>query len=109
MIIKFNYATPGRLGAEAKLYTKTDYKNREEAQLMEQIVKAFGGADNFENLDACITRLRVTVKNESLVADDATFKKLGAKGIFRSGKGIQVVYGTQADMYKNKIREMYNL
>ena len=109
MIIKFNYATPGRLGAEAKLYTKTDYKNREEAQLIEQIVTAFGGAGNFENLDACITRLRVTVKDETLVADDAVFKKLGAKGIFRSGKGIQVVYGTQADMYKNKIREMYNL
>ena len=77
--------------------------------LIEQIVKAFGGVENFENLDACITRLRVTVKDESLVADDARFKELGAKGVFRSGRGIQVVYGTQADMYKNRIREMYKI
>ena len=115
LILKFNYATPGRLGAEAKLYTKADYKTREEGNAgggdkqIEAIVEAFGGVDNFENLDACITRLRITVKDESLVADDARFKELGAKGVFRSGKGIQVIYGTQAETYKNKIREKSNI
>ena len=115
LILKFNYATPGRLGAEAKLYTKADYKTREEGNAgggdkqIEAIVEAFGGVDNFENLDACITRLRITVKDESLVADDARFKELGAKGVFRSGKGIQVIYGTQAETYKNKIREKYKI
>lgn len=115
LILKFNYATPGRLGAEAKLYTKADYKTREEGNAgggerqIEAIVEAFGGVDNFENLDACITRLRITVRDESLVADDARFKELGAKGVFRSGKGIQVIYGTQAETYKNKIREKYKI
>lgn len=115
LILKFNYATPGRLGAEAKLYTKADYKTREEGNAgggerqIEAIVEAFGGVDNFENLDACITRLRITVRDESLVANDARFKELGAKGVFRSGKGIQVIYGTQAETYKNKIREKYKI
>ena len=66
-------------------------------------------AENIENIDACITRLRVTVKDASIVADDARWKELQAKGVIRSGKGIQVVYGTQAETYKNQIREKYRI
>ena len=70
---------------------------------------SLGGIDNIENIDACITRLRVTVKDPSIVSDDTRWKELQAKGVIRSGKGIQVVYGTQAEIYKNKIRSKYKI
>ena len=110
MIIKFNYATPGREGAENKLYTKKDYQSKVgEDKLITGIVEALGGVKNLKNIDACITRLRVTVKDETLVANDEKWKELSAKGVIRSGKGIQVIYGTQAEIYKNKIREKYEI
>ena len=43
------------------------------------------------------------------MANDEKWKELNAKGVIRSGKGIQVIYGTQAEMYKNKIREKYKI
>ncbi|ACZ09288.1 EIICBA-Glc [Sebaldella termitidis] len=110
MIIKFNYATPGREGAENKLYTKKDYQEKAgEDKLLTDIVESLGGIDNIQNIDACITRLRVSVKDETKVSDDNRWKELNAKGVIRSGKGIQVIYGTQAEIYKNKIRKKYNI
>ncbi|MBP6282033.1 MAG: PTS transporter subunit EIIB, partial [Leptotrichiaceae bacterium] len=110
MITKFNYITPGREGSENKLYTKKDYQEKtSEEKFLHEIVKALGGIDNIKNIDACITRLRVTVKDETIVLDDEKWKELNAKGVIRSGKGIQIIYGTQAEIYKNKIRSMYNI
>lgn len=112
LIIKFNIATPGREGAEAKLYTRKDYnenKMENNEELIDNIVASLGGIENIENIDACITRLRVTVKNKSIVADDIKWKELEAKGVIRSGNGIQIVYGTQAEIYKNKIRNKYKI
>lgn len=116
LILKFNIPTPGRGDSENKLYTRKDYnesKNKGEAgqgqELIDDIVTALGGVDNIENIDACITRLRVTVKDSSKVSDDARWKELQAKGVLRSGNGVQVVYGTQAEIYKNKIREKYRV
>ena len=116
LILKFNIPTPGRGDSENKLYTRKDYnesKNKGEAgqgqELIDDIVTALGGADNIDNIDACITRLRVTVKDASKVSDDARWKELQAKGVLRSGNGVQVVYGTQAEIYKNKIREKYKV
>lgn len=116
LILKFNIPTPGRGDSENKLYTRKDYnesKNKgEEGQgqeLIDDIVTALGGVDNIDNIDACITRLRVTVKDASKVSDDARWKELQAKGVLRSGNGVQVVYGTQAEIYKNKIREKYRV
>lgn len=106
LIQKFNFATPGRLGAENKLYTKKDLQGGKNA-LIDEIVVALGGADNIETIDACITRLRVTVKDQSLVASDDEWKALDAKGVIRGGKGIQIIYGTQAETYKNQIRVAY--
>ncbi|WP_156285863.1 PTS transporter subunit EIIC [Oceanivirga salmonicida] len=108
MIIKFNYSTPGREGSQNKLYTRKDYNKTKE--MIDDIVVALGGIENIENIDACITRLRVTVKDFSKVSDDDTWKnKLEAKGVIRSGSGIQIIYGTQAEIYKNKIREKYKI
>lgn len=60
MIRKFNYSTPGRNDAESKLYTRKDY-NGKETELIDDIVANLGGKDNIASIDACITRLRITV------------------------------------------------
>lgn len=110
LIIKYNYMTPGREGAEVKLYTKKDFKEKEDGKgLIENIVEALGGVDNLEGIDACITRLRITVKDEKKVAANERWTELGAKGVIRSGKGVQIIYGTQAETYKNQIKSQYNI
>ncbi len=110
LIVKFNFATPGREGGENKLYTRKDFNSKNDNdELLDNIVKALGGVENIENLDACITRLRVTVKDPSKVADDKRWKELDAKGVIRSGNGVQAIYGTQADVYKSKIKDKYNI
>ena len=109
LIVKFNFATPGREGGENKLYTRKDFNSKNDDELLDNIVKALGGVENIENLDACITRLRVTVKDPSKVADDKRWKELDAKGVIRSGNGVQAIYGTQADVYKSKIKDKYNI
>ena len=109
LIVKFNFATPGREGGENKLYTRKDFNSKNDDELLDNIVKALGGVENIEYLDACITRLRVTVKDPSKVADDKRWKELDAKGVIRSGNGVQAIYGTQADVYKSKIKDKYNI
>lgn len=115
LILKFNIPTPGRGESENRLYTRKDYNeskevlSKEKEELIDEIVTSLGGIENIENIDACITRLRVTVKEASKVAEDTRWKELQAKGVIRSGKGIQVIYGTQAEIYKNKIREKYKI
>ena len=110
IILKFNIPTPGRGDSENKLYTRKEYNaSKEEKEFIDDIVLGLGGIENIENIDACITRLRVTVKDPTIVSSDAKWKELDAKGIIRSGKGIQIVYGTQAETYKNKIREKYKI
>lgn len=104
LIIKLDLPTPGRKNSENTLYTKKSTN-----EFIESIVDALGGEKNITNIDACITRLRVTVDNPSLVADDETWKTLKAKGVIRSGQGVQIIYGTQAEIYKNMIREHYNI
>ena len=111
MIRVFNYSTPGRNEAENKLYTRKDYNKGKAGSegLIDSIVEHLGGKENIEVLDACITRLRVTVKDSQLVSEDSVWKELDAKGVIRSGNGIQVIYGTQAETYKNEIISKYGL
>ncbi|WP_300369094.1 PTS transporter subunit EIIC [Brachyspira sp.] len=121
LIIKFNFATPGRAGSDAKLYRRTDYNEKNEKKLsnskenlnddtiIDLIVEALGGIENIENIDACITRLRVTVKDPSKVANDDVWTSLNSKKVLRAGTGIQAIYGTQAEVYKNKIIQKYNI
>lgn len=114
LIIKFNFITPGRAGGEAKLYRRADYNEREKSnidddKIIDSIVEALGGVDNIENIDSCITRLRVTVKDPNKVADDKVWNSLNSKKVLRIGNGIQAIYGTQAEVYKNKIIQKYNI
>lgn len=108
MIRKFNYSTPGRNDSDNKLYTRKDY-NGKDSSLIDDIVTNLGGVENISTLDACITRLRVRVIDSALVTDDDVWASLNAKGVIRSGDGIQIIYGTQAETYKNQIIEKYNL
>ncbi|WP_064605678.1 PTS transporter subunit EIIC [Streptobacillus moniliformis] len=110
LIIKFNFSTPGREGVENKLYTRADYnESKEDNFMIDEIVNNLGGIENIEHIDACITRLRVTVKDPKKVSDDEKWISLKAKGVIRSGNGVQLIYGTQADIYKNKIRNKYKI
>ncbi len=101
MIGKFNYATPGReIAGESEHMVN---KSNEEA---ETIINLLGGRDNIDLVDACMTRLRVTVKNPDLVADIDKWKSAGALGLIKKGNGIQAVYGPKADVLKSDINDI---
>ena len=70
-----------------------------EHYMAEQLVLAFGGKANIASLDACITRLRVGVKDVAKV-DQAKLKQLGAAGVVVAGSGIQAIFGTKSDNLK---------
>jgi PTS system N-acetylglucosamine-specific IIC component len=72
----------------------------------EKVLYALGGPANIVGLDACITRLRLVVKDEKAV-NDTELKGLGAAGIIRLGKGaVQVIFGTQSERLKDEINKM---
>lgn len=108
MIGKFSYATPGRLGN----YTSGEETAPDNAvsqtanEQTEQIISLLGGRENIELVDACMTRLRVTVKNPELVAELSEWKKQGALGLVKSGNGVQAVYGAKADIIKSDINDV---
>ncbi|CAA6815073.1 MAG: PTS system, N-acetylglucosamine-specific IIA component (EC / PTS system, N-acetylglucosamine-specific IIB component (EC / PTS system, N-acetylglucosamine-specific IIC component (EC [uncultured Sulfurovum sp.] len=71
-------------------------------------ITALGGKDNIVNTDACITRLRMSVKDSTILKDEA-FTTLGAKGVIRPNETtIQVVLGTKAEGIAEKIKEYIN-
>lgn len=72
--------------------------------MAEKLVAAFGGKANIETLDACITRLRLAVKDASKVSDDA-LKQLGASGVMRIGNNVQAVFGTASENLKTDMEE----
>lgn len=106
LILKFNLKTPGRgEDSDNKLYTKKDTLLKD--MNVEDVIAALGGRDNLVDVDACITRLRVTVKDINLVADDSVWKgDLKARGVFKKGTGVQVVYGALAEILKNEINKV---
>ena len=116
MIGKFNYATPGRNGnyqtddddsgdsAENK-DGKSSSKEGSNSQ-PERIIALLGGRDNIVLVDACMTRLRVTVKDIEKVADVDAWKKEGAMGLVKKDNGIQAVYGPKADVLKSDINDI---
>jgi glucose-specific phosphotransferase system IIBC component len=71
----------------------------------EQIVAAFGGFDNMTSIEACITRLRISVADKSKV-DKAKLKSLGAAGVLEVGDNMQAIFGTQAEMLKDDILDL---
>ena len=115
MIGKLKLATPGRLGnytddnadesaADAKTEKKAD-KKADNGQA-ERIIALLGGRENIVLVDACMTRLRVTVKDPAKVADLAAWKAEGALSLLVKGDGIQAVYGPKADVLKSDINDI---
>ncbi|SDR47588.1 PTS glucose transporter subunit IIBC [Pseudovibrio sp. Tun.PSC04-5.I4] len=96
LITTFNLKTPGR---EATIETSAVLTSSDEDAMSIALIKAFGGADNITNLDACITRLRVSTADLSKV-DDKALKALGARGVVRVGNGVQAIFGTASENLK---------
>src|SRR6478735_2178532 len=71
----------------------------------EQLIAAFGGRENLVNVDACITRLRMEVADKAAV-DKARLKALGAAGVIEVGNNVQAIFGTQAEVLKNDIKDV---
>ncbi|WP_410512177.1 glucose-specific PTS transporter subunit IIBC [Paenibacillus sp. BR2-3] len=109
VIRKFNLRTPGREDP-----TDDDEQNTNVADvstsgndLPSNILSALGGKENIAHLDACITRLRVEVKDKAGV-DKNRLKKLGASGVLEVGNNVQAIFGTRSDTIKSQIQDVMN-
>lgn len=111
MIQKFNYATPGRNGnyetAEgASEGTASGETKVAAASQAVNIINLLGGRANIVDVDACMTRLRVTVKDADKVGDAEQWKAEGAMGLVMKGQGVQAIYGPKADVLKSDIQDI---
>lgn len=93
LISKLNLKTPGREDNRAEQSAAASN------EMAAHLVAAFGGKENITNLDACITRLRVSVDDVSKV-DQTRLKQLGAAGVVIAGSGVQAIFGTKSDNLK---------
>ncbi|MTL71029.1 PTS transporter subunit IICB [Turicibacter sanguinis] len=111
-IKKFNIATPGRLGNynddddETSQASVTTAAGSSQAN---EIINLLGGAENIVDVDACMTRLRVTVKDPDHVSEQAGWKASGALGLIIKDNGIQAIYGPKADVLKSEIQDILGL
>ena len=114
MIGKFRFATPGRLGnytdetapEDGAQTTEHSAAGRNGNSQAERIIALLGGRENIVLVDACMTRLRVTVKDISKVAELPEWKSEGALGLIKKDQGIQAVYGPKADVLKSDINDI---
>lgn len=116
MIKKFNIATPGRLGnyiegeeneqAEGiNPKTEKPVDANGASQQVLNIIELLGGKENIIDVDACMTRLRVTVKDIENVGNEEAWKKEGAMGLIMKDNGVQAIYGPKADVLKSDIND----
>lgn len=107
LILKFDFKTPGREDdEEIKFHSKKEFREKQsggkevgtadekrEDSLAVLILEALGGKDNIDDVTNCVTRLRVNVKDPSLVQNDVYFKSIGTHGIKATKNNIQVIVG----------------
>ncbi len=112
MIKKFNYATPGRNGnyetadgEDSPSSTPAGGKVAEASQAV-NVINLLGGRANIVDVDACMTRLRVTVKDADKVGTEEQWKAEGAMGLVMKGQGVQAIYGPKADVLKSDIQDL---
>ena len=111
MIQKFNYATPGRNGnyetaeGSSEDAAKGEGKVAASSQAV-NIINLLGGRANIVDVDACMTRLRVTVKDADKVGNAEQWKAEGAMGLVMKGQGVQAIYGPKADVLKSDIQDI---
>ncbi len=111
MIKKLNLATAGRNGNydDGDDVAETEGASAAAADANSQVVQIInllGGKANISDVDACMTRLRVTVADVNKVGDEASWKKAGAMGLIVKGSGVQAVYGPKADILKSDIQDL---
>ncbi len=103
-IRKMNLPTPGRIEGETE-----PVLNRAQIKVSDKatgILKALGGKDNINTIDSCITRIRLTVHDKSLI-DEEAIKEAGATGIMDlGGKNLQVIVGTDAELIVEQIKKL---
>ncbi|MDC2865311.1 MULTISPECIES: PTS transporter subunit IIBC [unclassified Bacillus (in: firmicutes)] len=112
LIKKFNLPTPGRAGNYIDNEDGTEEvaaASVKEGSLAAAVIALLGGKDNIADVDACMTRLRVTVKDLDIVAKEAEWKKNGALGLIVKDKGVQAVYGPKADVLKSDIQDILGI
>lgn len=122
MIEKFNLKTPGREDREIRLMSKKEYNEirqsggafrdgeKEGESLEERIIEALGGADNILNVTCCATRLRVSLKDESLMAPDEAWREhLEARGVVHVKGSVQIIYGIQVQGITTKVKDLLNM
>ncbi|WP_270406185.1 glucose-specific PTS transporter subunit IIBC [Paenibacillus timonensis] len=105
VIRKFNLKTPGREDPENEAEGAGTGGAVSQDDLPHNILSALGGQENIAHLDACITRLRVEVKDKGNVSKD-TLKNLGASGVLEVGNNIQAIFGTRSDTIKSQIADI---
>ena len=109
LIKKFNFATPGRNGnydldtGDNASGTGAPVEGNDQAFA---IINLLGGKANIEDVDACMTRLRVTVKDKAKVGSEDQWKAVGAMGLITKDNGVQAVYGPKADVLKSDIQDI---
>ena len=113
MIKKFNYATPGRNGnyeqnddAPAGDGAAAGAATSSASSQVINIINLLGGRANIVDVDACMTRLRVTVKDAEKVGTEEQWKAEGAMGLVMKGQGVQPIYGPKADVLKSDIQDV---
>ncbi len=114
-ISKFNLMTPGRElavagdetdGYDVNVNSDAGKDENETVTLARRYVGAIGGSENLTGIDACITRLRLNVKDSALV-NDVLAKRLGASGVIRLNKqSVQVIVGTRAELIASAMRNI---
>ncbi|WP_197284424.1 PTS transporter subunit IIBC [Bacillus sp. JCM 19041] len=112
MIKRFNMPTPGRRGNYIEDAAPTEADETEETTSPKAdtrattVIELLGGKSNIEDVDACMTRLRVTVKNVDTVAPEEDWKKqTQALGFIKKDQGVQVIYGPKADIIKSEVQD----
>lgn len=106
IITRFNLKTPGREDEDSSEDENVSSKASTNDELAEKMLPLLGGADNLVSIDNCITRLRLDVKDSSLV-DDAAIKRLGVAGVLKPNKtSVQVIVGTQVEFVANALKRM---
>jgi glucose-like phosphotransferase system IIB component len=128
LILHFDIKTPGRdRSIKIKMFTKVDYKAQQSAEhedvqprdsdvpkdkytlIAEQAIIAYGGKDNIKNVDACITKLRVQIVDQSKVNKDMLIG-LGARGVIKpSPQSVYAVFGNEADIIKNRMNDILKI
>ncbi|MGR5903119.1 PTS transporter subunit IIBC [Bacillus cereus] len=108
LIKKFNLPTLGRAGnyIDNEDEASEGTGNVQDGSLATKVIDLLGGKENIADVDACMTRLRVTVKDLDVVAPEAQWKQNGALGLIVKDKGVQAVYGPKADVLKSDIQDM---